>query len=97
VLGTGQRLAWITPDFGQLHNAATAGTLKRIITKALCDPLAPLEMLEGSGQGLQVEERELEAKCVHGRVDERDEFAFYWSTARWVRKAAISGAPISRG
>ena len=34
-------------------------------------------MLEGPGQGLQVEESELEAKCVQGRMDERDESAFY--------------------
>jgi len=64
------------PDFCQLHNAATAGTLERIMTKALCDPLAPLEMLEGLGQGLQVEERELEAECLQGSVDGWGDLAF---------------------
>ena len=40
-------------------------------------------MLEGLGQGLQVEERELEAKCVQGRVDE----SFIWHAFR-------GGAPM---
>ena len=33
-------------------------------------------MLEGLGQGLQVEERELEAECLQGSVDGWGDLAF---------------------
>jgi hypothetical protein len=64
------------PDLGQLHDAPTARAFERIVAKALFDALAPLEVLEGLGQRLQVEERDLETERIQGRVDERDEFAF---------------------
>ena len=65
------------PDLGQLHNTATTGTLERIIAKALFDPLAPFEVLEGLGQGFQVKEGGLEAKGIQGSADDWDEIAFH--------------------
>jgi hypothetical protein len=52
------------PDLGQLYDTSTVGTFERIVAKALFDALAPLEMLEGLGQRLQVKERGLEAERV---------------------------------
>lgn len=60
------------PDLGQLQDAATAGTFERVVAEGSFDTLAPFEVLEGLGQGFQVEEGGLEAKCVQGSVDERD-------------------------
>jgi hypothetical protein len=64
------------PDLGQLHNAAAARTFERVVAEGGFDPLAPFKVLEGLGQGFQVEEGRLEAKGFESGVDDWDEFAF---------------------
>ena len=44
------------PDLGELQDAAAARTLKQVVPEGSFDPLAPFEILEGLGQGFQVEE-----------------------------------------
>jgi hypothetical protein len=58
------------PDFGEFEGAATARALKRVIAKASLNPLTPSEVLEGGGEGFQVEERGLEAKSFEGRASD---------------------------
>ncbi len=64
------------PDLSQLHNTPTAGTFERIVAKTLFDSLAPFEVVECLDQGLQVEERELEAERFKGSVNGWGESAF---------------------
>jgi hypothetical protein len=64
------------PDLGQLHNAAAAGTFEWVVAEGGFDALAPLEVLAGLSQGLQVEEGDLKAKCIKGSADGRVNLAF---------------------
>ena len=57
------------PYLGELHNAATLGTFERIVAEGDFDALTPRQVLERLGQGLQVEQRGLKAKCIQGCVE----------------------------
>ncbi|MEE9618044.1 MAG: hypothetical protein V3T90_13720, partial [Anaerolineae bacterium] len=59
-----------------MKGASAARAFERVIAKDWFDPLAPFEVLEGLGQGLQVEEGGLETEGIQGSVDEWDEPAF---------------------